>query len=74
MLILTLAPHMAENLWTDNPHERNGGLAILGMFITLAGIAITMFKPDRINRKMVFNKPFSGIMWPSWAHLARRLA
>lgn len=62
MLIMTLAPPMAAIFGRIILNERIGGLAILGMFITLAGIAITMFKPDRINRKMVFNKPFSGIM------------
>jgi len=62
MLIMTLAPPMAAIFGFFILDERIGGLAILGMFITLFGISLTMFKPDRINRKMVLNKPLKGIL------------
>lgn len=61
MLIMTLAPPLAAIFGRVILKEQIGGMAVLGMFITLAGIAVSMFKPDRINRKMVLNKPFSGI-------------
>ena len=62
MLIMTLAPPMAAVFGRIILNERIGGLAVIGMFITLCGITLTMFKPDRINRKMVLNKPFRGIL------------
>ena len=62
MLIMTLAPPIAAIFGRFILNERIGGLALTGMFITLTGITMTMFKPDRINKRIVLNKSFKGIM------------
>ena len=63
MLIMTLAPPMAAVFGWIILNEKLSPQSIAGMLITMAGIAIAIFKPDKVNKKIRFNKPLLGILF-----------
>lgn len=63
MLIMTLAPPMAAVFGWILLGEKLSLQAIAGMLITLSGISLAIFKPDKISKKLRLNKPLPGIVF-----------
>ncbi len=63
MLIMTLAPPMAAIFGYFILDERINPIGILGMVLTLSGIAIAIFSRAEEGEKFKINKPLIGILY-----------
>ena len=63
MLIMTLAPLMAAIFRYFSLDEKVHKLGIMGMFLTLTGIAIAIFNRKEEGEKLRINKPLIGILY-----------
>jgi drug/metabolite transporter (DMT)-like permease len=73
MLIMTLAPPMAAIFGWLLLHENLSLLSIAGIFITMTGIVIAMFRRDKENRKMTVSKPLIGLLYAFGGALGQAL-
>jgi drug/metabolite transporter (DMT)-like permease len=73
MLIMTLAPPMAALFGWILLGEHLSFLAIAGIIITMAGIALAMFRRDKVNRKVSTSKPVLGLMYAFGGALGQAL-
>lgn len=63
MLIMTLAPPLAAIFGWLILGERIGINGILGMSLTIGGIALTVFSRGEKQEKIRFNKPVKGVLF-----------
>jgi len=63
MLIMTLAPPMAAVFGWILLNERLSLQSVAGMFITLTGISLAIFRPDKMSRKLTLSKPLRGVLY-----------
>jgi drug/metabolite transporter (DMT)-like permease len=73
MLIMTLAPPMAALFGWILLGEHLSFLAIAGIIITMAGIALAMFRRDKANRKVTTSKPVLGLLYAFGGALGQAL-
>jgi drug/metabolite transporter (DMT)-like permease len=73
MLIMTLAPPMAAIFGWFLLHESLSLLSIAGIFITMTGIVIAMFRRDKEKRKMTVSKPLIGLLYAFGGALGQAL-
>jgi len=73
MLIMTLAPPMAALFGWILLGEHLSFLAIAGIMITMTGIALAMFRRDKVNRKVTTSKPVLGLLYAFGGALGQAL-
>lgn len=73
MLIMTLAPPLAAIFGYFILGEKLSYLAILGMIMTMGGIAIAIFKRDEEAEKLKIDKPILGILYAFFGAMGQAL-
>ena len=73
MLIMTLAPPMAAVFGWLLLDERLGIVSLLGIFITLTGIVVVIFRPEGKNRNVAVSKPITGLLFAFGGALGQAL-
>jgi uncharacterized membrane protein len=73
MLIMTLAPPLAALFGWIILGERMSLLSMLGMTLTIGGIALTVFSRGEKKEKIRFNKPVKGVFYAFMGALGQGL-
>jgi drug/metabolite transporter (DMT)-like permease len=73
MLIMTLAPPLAAIFGWLLLKETMDIKSIAGMLLTIAGIALAIFRHDKENRKIILGKPLKGILFAFIGSLGQAL-
>jgi drug/metabolite transporter (DMT)-like permease len=73
MLIMTLAPPMAAVFGWLLLDERLGIVSLLGIFITLTGIVVVIFRPEGKTRNVAVSKPITGLLFAFGGALGQAL-
>jgi drug/metabolite transporter (DMT)-like permease len=73
MLIMTLAPPMAAVFGWLLLDERLGIVSLAGIFITLTGIVVVIFRPEGKNRNAAVSKPIAGLLFAFGGALGQAL-
>ena len=73
MLIMTLAPPLAAVFGWFILGERMGWLNIAGMFLTISGIAVSIFSKRNRTERFTLNKPVKGIIFAFFGAMGQGL-
>lgn len=73
MLIMTLAPPMAAVFGWLLLDERLGIVSLAGIFITLTGIVVVIFRPEGKNSNVAVSKPIAGLLFAFGGALGQAL-
>ncbi len=73
MLIMTLAPPLAAIFGWLLLEETMDIKSIAGMILTIAGIALAIFRHDKENKKIKLSKPLKGILFAFVGSLGQAL-
>lgn len=73
MLIMTLAPPMAAVFGRILINERLSLLSVTGIFITMTGIVIAIFRRDKGNGRVTVSKPLIGLLYAFGGALGQAL-
>jgi drug/metabolite transporter (DMT)-like permease len=73
MLIMTLAPPMAAVFGWILLDEHLDLQSASGIVITMAGIFLAIFRHDKVNRRIMVNKPISGLLFAFGGALGQAL-
>ncbi len=73
MLIMTLAPPMAAVFGWLLLDERLGIVSLAGIFITLTGIVVVVFRPEGKNTNSAVSKPIAGLLFAFGGALGQAL-